>query len=192
VKRNLILIVICCILSLVIVPSVSGQPKEDGLKVFEKAERIRKSAETEEDLRKAGGKYKEALKLLERSENRPTLCNATERLGDLYLKLRENDKARACFQKSLSLSRDLKDRPAEGRNLYFLALLARNEGRFQEAVSFCKQSLAIRKQLPDLYACVQTLWELGHAYQSLGEFEQSSKAFLEFLLLMGEGLQDRT
>ncbi|WP_171163520.1 GGDEF domain-containing protein [Usitatibacter palustris] len=97
------------------------------------------------DLSRAAELHQRSLELLGSNAGRYDLSTDYFNLGTVYLRLKDRDKARGYFEKSLDASRGLEDPVGEAYVHHRLGTLAREQGQPKEALAFQDKALAVFK-----------------------------------------------
>lgn len=102
-------------------------------------------------------------------------------LGYSHTVLGELDKARACFDRSLALSRQLGDPVGEASALNNLGAILEREGKYEEAQSYYERSLAIRETLGVGEDIADTLNNVAGALYWQRRYDEAITAFQRVL-----------
>jgi len=99
--------------------------------------------------------------------------------------------ARARFEESLGIKRELGDRPGIANSLNNLGLVAHDQGDYTSALSLYAESLAIMRELGNKTGIANTLNNMGTIAQEQGDYASARARFEESLALRRE-LGDRS
>jgi predicted ATPase/DNA-binding SARP family transcriptional activator/Tfp pilus assembly protein PilF len=110
--------------------------------------------------------------------------------GALHMSLGDFDTARALFEQSLALSRELGDRPGMAAALNTLGIVAHQQGNYATARELYAQSLALRRALGDQWGIATLLNNLGIMAHYQGDYEAAWALHAESLALR-RALEDR-
>ena len=131
------------------------------------------------------GQYFQALPVLQRvlevrrqQNNKAEIARTLNNIGEVYIRLEENDNANQFLQSALTIRRELKDVKGEGETLDNIGLVYFGKKEYDKALELLQQALAIRRRVNDRKGEGKTLANIGIVY-SYG-FNQESQA-LKFL-----------
>ena len=94
--------------------------------------------------------------------------------------------ARALYEESLALRREIGDKWGIGSSLHNLAFIAWGRGDYQGARALFEESLALRREIGDKYAISITLSQLGDMIQEQGDYTGARALHEECLALRRE------
>jgi len=145
-------------------------------------------------LYKEQGRYAEALTLyyqiLEEEEGTAPpqdLTSLYQKLGDLYLKEEQPEKAQPFCEKALSIWEDLKDQAGLVRSYLCLSEIYSVQGDHAEALTYAQQALALGESSPSqLFLCYEHLGKLYRRQQAYPEV----MAACQNALMLSERLND--
>jgi predicted ATPase len=80
------------------------------------------------------------------------------------------DNARARYEESLVIRRDLEDRPNAAALLSNLGIVARSQGNYETARALHEEALALRTELGDKWAIANSCHNLGNVYLDEGNY----------------------
>jgi tetratricopeptide (TPR) repeat protein len=125
---------------------------------------------------KAQGQFRAALSAFQEAEKRSRsqeeLAVIYNWLGSTYKDLGDLDNALYYTQRSLGLSRALKNRKGEARNLNNLASIMQDKGELDQALRYYEESLRLR----DTDAEKATTWNnIGGIYYQRGDFARAAE-----------------
>jgi len=107
-------------------------------------------------------------------------ANALNSLGLLYTeKIKDYEKARACFQETLALSRLIGYRLMEGVAMANVAVVYSRQGNFRESLVRQAEAMAIIATFKDKYMEMQGLHEEGEAHFGLQEYDLALRCQLK-------------
>jgi predicted ATPase len=143
------------------------------------------------------GYLSEATQLLAELLSQPkTLAHTPERAralhsaGNLADTQGDYDAARAYYEESLTIYRELGDRRGAARPLNGLGLVSFGQGDFVTAQSFLEESLAIKRELADPSSISIALNNLGLVAHAQGDYT-TARAYLEEALAIDRQLKDK-
>ncbi|NES64943.1 MAG: tetratricopeptide repeat protein [Okeania sp. SIO2D1] len=113
-------------------------------------------------------------------------------LGKIYYFLEEHEKAIDFLERSLTISRKIKDKQGEANSLRNLGNAYYFLGEYEKAINFLEQSLAISQDgdITDRQGEANSLRSLGNVYSNLGEYEKAIN-FLKQSLAISREITDR-
>jgi CHAT domain-containing protein len=117
--------------------------------------------------------YQQAEEMAARSGGGTTLNSIVLSIGHAYMAMGEDELARQYFMRAMPVAVASGDRPREASLLYLFGTLSRNAGRLDEAEGYQLKSLAIREQLNEPIALVESLTELSRLAGRAGRHEQA-------------------
>lgn len=163
-------------LAMVLLPSVGlGQRKEEALRLQEEAEILFGKAQTPAELQSALKKYETAIRLFQTVGQNQGVGEATRKVGNIYIKLGQYDKAVSYYEKALAISRQEKDRKAEGRALNNLGYICRRRRQYDKAAEYCKDALAICREAEDKEGEGIVLQNLGHIFYEQRQYDKAEE-----------------
>ncbi|MBW1837631.1 MAG: tetratricopeptide repeat protein [Deltaproteobacteria bacterium] len=122
-----------------------------------------------------------AIEILKRIENRPDLQRALELKGRAAFSVREMDTAKAAFNESLDLTREMNQPELTADILSQLAYVHFSSQQLQEAENLYRDSLAQYQNLPEIDETTRERGEaaqwanLGHTFYAKGEFNKAEE-----------------
>lgn len=140
------------------------------------------------DLDEALKYHRWALELHQGQGNLTLEALDLENLGDVLVTKRDGAGARTWFEKALAVLERTGDLSRKGKCQFKLASISFEEGKIDEAIERCQESLKISERLGDLAGVKTNLKCIGIALERKGEFEQAQiyHERLEELLEEGE------
>jgi CHAT domain-containing protein/Tfp pilus assembly protein PilF len=117
--------------------------------------------------------HQQAEEMAARSGGGTTLNSSVSNIGHAYMAMGEDELARQSLMKAMPVAVASADRPREAALLYLFGALSRNAGRLDEAEGYQLKSLAIREQLNEPLALVESLTELSRLAGRAGRHEQA-------------------
>jgi tetratricopeptide (TPR) repeat protein len=112
-------------------------------------------------------------------------ANALESLGDIAWHTGDNATARACYEHSLALRRELED-PDLTESLQGQERVARVEGDYERATALGEMCLALARQQGYRACVVWSLHDLGELARDQGEYARAAALFQESLAIAQE------
>jgi tetratricopeptide (TPR) repeat protein len=106
---------------------------------------------------------------------------ACRKLGDVYQRLGQWDRAADFYRRALSEARAAGDRWQEGAALNNLGIVYADQGRWDEAIANYKEALEVFRALGDCYSEAQTLMNLGSVYFGQGRWDEAIANYKEAL-----------
>ena len=107
-------------------------------------------------------------------------------LGLAYIHLGQVEKAIEYYEKSLGISREIRDRNGEGAALGNLGLAYSNLGLVEKAIEYYESTLLIAKEIRDRRGEGIWLGNLGTAYRDLGHVEKAIEYYEKALAISRE------
>jgi tetratricopeptide (TPR) repeat protein len=144
-------------------------------------------ASERDDLAQAAQRYAEALSLIDRVGNLPSLeASAYNSLGVLAWMRGDVVESGRMHERALALRRQISDRAGESASLNNLGTVARALGEAGEAEEWFQQSLAMRRDLGDRRGAISTLENLAALRFRRGRFAETDSLLIEALALEQE------
>lgn len=115
-------------------------------------------------------------------------ASAIGAIGAVYKSLGEYSKARNCFERSLTIRRNLGGVEGEGVTLGNIGSVYASLGQHEKALHFFEESLAIRKKAGDVQGESITLGNMANLYAAMGrhdDAESSLKQGIEIQYRLG-------
>ncbi len=131
------------------------------------------------------------LEWAEASGNRSYVMNAHLRLGIAFWRLGENELARAHYDISLGIARELDDLLGISSAESNIGLLLFYAGDYPGAMDRFMGQLRIREELRDTTGLARTHSRIGNIHYSLGEYEKAKESY-EMSLTLAKSLADRS
>jgi predicted ATPase/DNA-binding SARP family transcriptional activator len=113
-------------------------------------------------------------------------------LGHLAFRLDDFPAARALYEESLAIHRELGDRWSIAHALAGLGQVARRQTEYAEARAMHEESLALRRELGDQSGIAQSLIGLGDTLREQGDDPSAWAFYYEEALVIRQELGDRT
>lgn len=136
--------------------------------------------------------YRKALRLLEPLSVPLDVAVSHQVTGITQLALADGQAARANFQLALQVFRDEGDQKLEGNALYQIGRVYYLEGEIEQAVSYYKQALPLKRALNDRAGEAYTLLGLGRSYANgFGDDEQAFALYSQALALLKDVQENR-
>ena len=121
--------------------------------------------------------YQRAADLRRSIGDQSGLIDALANLGNLaYFHDRDYDRSQQLLRESISLAADLDNAYLQGYGYSRLGSVARDTGRYQEALEYETQALSYFSDVDDV---VMTLVSMGYLQSSLGHFDEARSRFEE-------------
>jgi CHAT domain-containing protein/Tfp pilus assembly protein PilF len=136
---------------------------------------------TAESLRRAIGKYQEALKLWQQVDDKRSEAATLNSIGLVYSDLGEKQEALKYYNQALPISRAVEDRTGEARTFNNIGLVYSDLGEKQEALKYYNQALPISRAVGDRKGEATTLNNIGLVYSDLGEKQEALKYYNQAL-----------
>jgi tetratricopeptide (TPR) repeat protein len=175
-KVIVILATLCCVL-IVLSCSVWGQSRNDGVRLFNEAQRLWRSARSNEDLRTVVQRFEEALTIFRKVGEVRGAGDTLNNLGVIYEGWGQYSKAVECIERSLAIDRKIGDRRNEGQSLRNLGNIYSEWRQYSRAVEYYEKSLAVCKKVGDLHGRGVTLEALGQCYSARGQHDKALEYF---------------
>ena len=136
---------------------------DEGIKLFEE--------ETEDSLRQALIKWKQALKIVNRQKDKETEATILALMGRTYEILEDSQQALEKYTQSIAILTDINE--TENLALVYLkrGILSRHLSDFEAALNDYNQALYLESNLPLAY------YERGYIYLELKKYEEAVKDF---------------
>ncbi len=167
-----------------------SQSKEDGMRLFDDAKKLREQAQSNDDLGKAVDKYRAALKIFEKVRFLKGIGFVCINLGNVFIDWGQYDKAVEYYEKSLAIFRELKDKKGEANSLLGLGNVFKEWGQYDKAVQYYEKSLAMSRELKDKNGEGTTLNNLGIVFKNWGQYDKALESYEKSLAIARE-LKDR-
>ncbi len=151
---------------------------DEGFKLFKQG--------TAESLRQAIEKWKQALSLWRQVPDKEGEAITLTRIGSVYDKLGDNQKALNYYKESLPLWRQVRDKAGEAITLYNIGKVYNDLDDNQQALNYYKESLPLWQQVSNKEGKVgkaNTLNNIGGVYNNLGDKQQALKYYNQSLEL---------
>ncbi|MBA4124994.1 MAG: CHAT domain-containing protein [Acidobacteria bacterium] len=126
-----------------------------------------------DSLRKAIGKYEEALPLWRSANDRAKEAETLNYIGFFYDMLSEKQKALDFYTQAFRLFRTISDDSGEALTLTNIGIVYNSLGEKQKALDFYNQALLLRRRVGDRRDEATTLNNIGVVYDSLGEKQKA-------------------
>jgi len=152
-------------------------------RTFNEAEQLRNQG-TADSLPKAIEKYKEALPLFRKLEDREKEATILNLIGVRYWELGDNQKALEYYDQSLRLWRALANSKEEGQVLHNFGTAYWQSGESQKALEYYAQALPLIRAAGDRPQEAITLNTTGLAYYELGQLQEALNYFNQALVLL--------
>ena len=125
--------------------------------------------------------YEGAITFLLRSvdfiKNAPALARNYNNIGQVFEKLRDNDKAAEYFQRAADMHRHAGNLALEGGSLGNLGVVRYNQHRYGEALELLQKSAALASGQGDLLSYSIRLENLGNVYEALALTDSAARYF---------------
>jgi tetratricopeptide (TPR) repeat protein len=109
-----------------------------------------------------------ALTLYRELNDRPSMAQALNFLGNVLIQQKDSVKAIAAYQQSLQIAKEIRDRRSEGNTLNNLGAIYYRQGNYARAIEVMEQDLAIARELKNRPSEREALTNLGLAYRASG------------------------
>ncbi len=107
-------------------------------------------------------------------------------IGNIYVSLKEYDKALQFFDQALLIQREFHDKYGESFVLHGIGSLYNNRGDYTKALEFHNQALAIRTEIRNKAGQGNTLTNIGITYSNLKEYSKALASYQQALALHRE------
>ena len=181
-RRITVITVMLVLCSIPAGTTVMGQSKEDGIKLYEQGQELLQKAKSDEEFKEAIEKQEQALRIFEKIKFDRGIGVVADNLGMIYYRMRKYAKAAPYYEKSLAISRKLKEIKIEENVLYVLGDIYEALGQYPEALDYFQKALEISSMLADVrgkgkhlnrIGCIQ--WQLSQYAKAKDSFEKSLK-----------------
>jgi tetratricopeptide (TPR) repeat protein len=162
---------------------VMGQSKEEGIKLFNEGEELRKNAKSDEDVKRSIEKHEKALRIFEKVKFHKGVGVVADNLGRIYYQRRQYPKAVECYERSLTMARKLRDKQVEEKVLNVLGSVCEAWGQYPKAVEYYEKSWVMARQLRDERSEARTLNSLGPLYVDLSQYFKAEKCYQRSLVI---------
>ncbi|SNT19402.1 Signal transduction histidine kinase [Ekhidna lutea] len=125
-------------------------------------------------------RYRKAISYFLKSKDEITLSHLYSNLSLLHYKENELDSMRYYSNKALTIQLKIKDRYGAGASYSNLGLIAKDQGRFKDAIKFYKASLNEYDEAEYIYGYSEALRRLGVTYYLMNESDSSSYYFFVY------------
>jgi tetratricopeptide (TPR) repeat protein len=102
-------------------------------------------------------------------------------IGAVLFRAGQFEEAIKCYEQSLVIRREVRDRAGEGRVLDNLGTAHYNLGYFEKALAYYRQALVIRREVGDAKGEVTTLVKIGNVYGQFGQPEEAIGSYEQAL-----------
>ncbi|MBM0742088.1 tetratricopeptide repeat protein [Phormidium sp. CLA17] len=109
-----------------------------------------------------------ALVIYRELNDRPSMAQVLNFLGNVLIQQKDSVKAIAAYQQSLQIAREIRDRRSEGNTLNNLGAIYYRQGDYAKAIEVMEQDLVIARELKNRQSQRQALTNLGLAYRASG------------------------
>lgn len=109
-----------------------------------------------------------ALTIYRELNDRPSMAQALNFLGNVLIQQKDSVRAIAAYQQSLQISKAIRDRRSEGNTLSNLGAIYYRQGNYARAIEVMEQDLAIARELKNRPSEREALTNLGLAYRASG------------------------
>ncbi len=100
--------------------------------------------------------------------DRPSMAQALNFVGNVLMQQKDSVKAIAAYQQSLQIAREIRDRRSEGNTLNNLGAIYYRQGNYAKAIEVMGQDLAIARELKNRPSEREALTNLGLAHRAAG------------------------
>jgi tetratricopeptide (TPR) repeat protein len=102
-------------------------------------------------------------------------------IGAVLFRAGQFEAAIKCYEQSLVIRREVRDRAGEGRVLDNLGTAHYRLGDFEKALAYYRQALVIRREVGDAKGEVTTLVKIGNVYGQFGQLEEAIGSYEQAL-----------
>ena len=134
-------------------------------------------------LPEAEGRYREALGLARKAQNRDGEAAALMGLGLIYADKSQLAKAEEHYKRALAIHGEIGDRLGQANTLGNLGLVYRRRGELDKAEEHHKEALAIFEEIGNRLGQANDLGNLGLVYARQGELDKAEKHYKEALAI---------
>ncbi|WP_414621521.1 tetratricopeptide repeat protein [Calothrix sp. CCY 0018] len=167
--------------------SLAQNPTADADKLFEQGVQLYRQGQYFQAL----PVYQRVLEIRRQQGDKARIALALNNLGEVYIRLDENDKANQVLQSALTIRRELKDTKGEGETLNNIGYVYFAKKEYKKALELLQQALAIRRQVNDRKGEGKTLANIGIVYSYGFNEEAEALKFLEQANRVHEEVEDK-
>ncbi|WP_199249413.1 CHAT domain-containing protein [[Phormidium] sp. ETS-05] len=143
-------------------------------------------AAAEESLRSAIQKFEAAVRCYRRLGSIDRVAIGLNKIGYIYNRLGEKQRALSYYRQALPLFRQLGDKSREAGTLHGMGWAYSDLGDQETALDYLNQALVLRKELRDKKGEARTLSGIARAYSDLGDKQKALSYYNQALLLSQE------
>ena len=179
---SLLVLVVSFLFSMISMPGYA-ENKEEGMRLFDEAEKLRESSNTSAEMKVVMEKYEKALTLFEKADYKEGVKDTLGSLGAIYSDRFEYEKAADFYQKSLLLLQEINDPSGQALILFKLAKAYKGLAQNDKAVDCFEKAIIISRKIKNVGIEANSLMDLGAVYMSLGQYEKSLNCFEKSLII---------
>lgn len=127
-----------------------------------------------------------AITLPENPEKKKCISRIHASLGNHYRLLGEFENALKSFERSLSISEELDDRPNIANSIGFIGEINFNLGNYENALECYHRKLSISEELNDKKEIANVMGYLGNLYSAKGEYDAAMECHIKKLSISEE------
>ncbi|MEO0688584.1 MAG: tetratricopeptide repeat protein, partial [Cyanobacteria bacterium J06649_11] len=123
--------------------------------------------------------YQRVLEIRRQQGNKAEAARILNNIGEVYLKLDENEKANQFLQEALAIRRQLKDVKGEGETLNHIGYVYFTKKEYDKSLKLLQSALAISRRVNDRKGEGRTLANIGIVYSFGFNKDAEASKFLE-------------
>lgn len=125
----------------------------------------------------------ESLETARRDGDRKREASSLTRVGVVYDRQADYERAHQCYEQALAIARELRDEAGVATALANIGILFKQQGRYEEALRYYHESLAIDQRIGRRRFVAKSLSNVGRVLNSQGEHEQALRYHNESLAI---------
>jgi tetratricopeptide (TPR) repeat protein len=161
-----------------------AQSDQQGVALLKQANEFQERARSKEDMENALNKYKEALRIFEKTGRDIEIGATLNNIGVVYNMWGQYAKALEYYEKSLAVRRKAGDLRGEAINLNNMGLISDSSGQYANALEYYERSLSITRKIGDEPQEAATLNNMASVYDSWGQYSKALEYFEKSLAIM--------
>ena len=135
--------------------------------------------------------YQRVLEIRRQQGNQAEAARILNNIGEVYLKLDENEKANQFLQSALTIRRQLKDVKGEGETLNHIGYVYFTKKEYDKSLKLLQSALAISRRVNDRKGEGRTLANIGIVYSFGFNNDAEASKFLEQAFRIHEEVGDK-